>query len=62
MISLQELLGKKVKYENEKLFIEAKIAVVDEMIADENAKCVEPANEEIVEEPIENVNVVEDSI
>lgn len=38
MERLEELYAYKEKYEKEKLFIEAKIAVVDDMIADETAK------------------------
>lgn len=47
---LKELYAYKDKYEKEKFFIEAKISVVEDMIADEKAK--EPV---IAEEPaIEN--------
>lgn len=38
MERLNELYAYKEKYEKEKLFVEAKIAVVDDMIADEKAK------------------------
>lgn len=54
MERLKELYGYKEKYEKEKLFVEAKIAVVEDMIADEKAKCVE--TEEVNEvETVENV-------
>ena len=49
MERLKELYGYKARYENELLFAQAKIAVVDEMIADEKAKCcvqTEEATEE----------------
>lgn len=49
MIGINELLAKKAKYENEKIFLDAKIAVVDEFIAEEEAKCVEQV-EEVAEE------------
>lgn len=38
MERLNELYAYKEKYEKEKLFVEAKIAVVEDMIADEKAK------------------------
>lgn len=38
MLALEKLYSYKEKYEQEKLFVEAKIAVVDEMIADEKQK------------------------
>ena len=53
MIGLAELLAKKAQYEHEKLFVEAKISVVDEMIAEERAKTAEEPiaeTEEVVEE------------
>lgn len=50
MIGLEELLGMKAEFEKEKLFVEAKIAVVGEMIAKENAKVEEetPVADEVV--------------
>ena len=53
MDRLNELYGYKEKYEKEKLFVEAKIAVVEDMIADEKAKCV------VVQEETEEVAEVE---
>lgn len=38
MLALEKLYSYKAKYEQEKLFVEAKIAVVNEMIADEEQK------------------------
>ena len=59
MIGIEELLAKKAQYEHEKLFVEAKISVVNEMIAEENAKIsvveetpLEEAVEEIVQEEV----------
>lgn len=45
MIKLEELLNYKAKYEKEKIFINAKIAVVDEMITAEQEKEKEVATE-----------------
>jgi hypothetical protein len=53
MERLNELYCYKTRYEKEKLFVEAKIAVVDDMIADEKAKTVEQVAEENVEETIQ---------
>ena len=53
MERLNELYAYKEKYEKEKLFVEAKIAVVEDMIADENAKVdaeiVENAEQSVVD-------------
>lgn len=52
-ICLEDLIEKKSKFEKEKMFIDAKISVVDEMIADEQAKVVvEEENCETCEEEI----------
>lgn len=51
---LKELYAYKDKYEKEKFFIEAKISVVEDMIADEKAK--EPA---VIESA---VNFLEESV
>lgn len=53
---MQELYEYKEKYEKEKLFAEAKIAVVDEMIANEHAK--EQAKKEEEQEIIDNQNTI----
>ena len=53
MIDLNELYGMKTKYANERLFIDAKIAVVDEMIEAEKAKVVEPIEESCDEAVVE---------
>lgn len=45
MVKIEELLNYKSKYEKEKIFIEAKIAVVDDMITAEKAKETEVATE-----------------
>lgn len=50
MERLNELYAYKEKYEKEKLFAEAKIAVVEDMIADEMAKVEEVAEEQPVYE------------
>ena len=55
MERLNELYAYKEKYEKEKLFVEAKIAVVEDMIADEKAKTVVYI-EENTEELCENVS------
>ena len=50
MDRLAELYVYLEKYEKEKLFAEAKIAVVEDMIADEKAKVVVPEEEFTVPE------------
>ena len=54
MVKIEELLNYKSKYEKEKIFIEAKIAVVDEMITAEQAK----ENEVATETPTEKQEVM----
>ena len=54
MVTIEELLNYKSKYEKEKIFIEAKIAVVDEMITAEKAK----ENEVATETPTEKQEVM----
>lgn len=44
---LNELYAYKEKYEKEKLFVEAKIAVVEEMIANEKAKTSSVVEDEV---------------
>ena len=46
---LAELYAYKTKYEKEKLFAEAKIAVVEEMIADEKSKVIVDIKQEETE-------------
>lgn len=63
MFTLNDLLVKREKYEKERFFLEAKIAVVDEMIAEERVKPCENKEEkvEIAVEPYEVIdNVVVD--
>ena len=53
MIGLNELIAKKAEFEEAKAWLEAKIAVVDEFIAEEKAKCAEePTIEEATEETV----------
>ena len=59
MSYLNKLLEKKAKYEQEKVFLNAKIAVVDELISEENMQSVEvpcEQSEEITEETVQNEN------
>lgn len=55
MERLDELYRYKEKYEREKIFVEAKIAVVEDMIADEKAKIVENVEETAVETENEDI-------
>lgn len=59
MDMLNELFAYKEKYEKEKLFVEAKIAVVEDMIADRTAKLRSQENVDCEEE---NVEVVKENI
>lgn len=66
MIDLNELFAKRAKYENEiveldnkKVFVSAKIAVVDEFIADEQAKCIEQPETVAEEENTEEETLVD---
>ncbi len=57
MSYLNKLLGKKAQYEQEKVFLDAKIAVVDELISEESIQSVETPceqSEEIDEETVQN--------
>lgn len=54
MIELNDLLDLKAKYEKEKLFIEAKLAVINELYDSAAAKCYAEATstaDEAIEEP-----------
>lgn len=60
MSRLNELLGYKAKFENELIFAQARVSVIDEMIADEKAKVVEDISEsefDAVEEPVVDGNL-----
>lgn len=56
MINLEELYEFKAKFEHEKLMAEAKISVVEDMIASELAKvAVVEAPVDVVEEAVETI-------
>jgi len=56
MINLEELYSFKAKFEHDKLMAEAKISVVEDMIASEQAKvAVVEAPVEVEEETVESI-------
>lgn len=59
MERLNELYGYKARYEQERLFIDAKISVIDDMIADQKAKCIEQRIADPIEYP---ESVVEETV